>query len=82
MKPDLHNPYGYKICYKEKGSKELVTTFMVHSYKKAKYIKEMYAKLRPVYTYPNEKPLKKPTWFIIPITRKEVRDGIWRQCPF
>ena len=58
MKPDLHNPYGYKICYKEKGSKELVTTFIVHGYKKAKFIKEMYVKSTPVYTYLKEKKLK------------------------
>ena len=82
MKPDLHNPYGYKICYKEKGSKEPTLVFKVYSFRRAKSIKETFTKLTPVYTYPDEKPLKKITWMIIPITRKEVKDGIWRQCPF
>ena len=26
--------------------------------------------------------LNNPSWKIIPVTRKEVDDGIWRECPF
>ena len=74
MKPILDNPYGYKICYQEKGSKFLVEKFYTHSYRRAVAIKNMYLK------YPVSN--KKHTLFIIPIKKREVMKGIWRQVPF
>ena len=75
MKPRVDNPYGYKICYQERGSKELITKFMTHNYKLAVKYKLYYVRCKDI-------KLKKPTWCIIPITRKEVKAGIWRQVPF
>lgn len=76
MKPRVDNPYGYKICYIEKGSKAYVRKYMTHSYKTALKVKEYYLKDSRFFN------LKKPSWHIIPITRKEVLRGIWREIPF
>ena len=42
MKPNLHNPYGYKVCYRERRSKRIVRYFIVHSYKDAVSVKQGY----------------------------------------
>lgn len=74
MKPDLRNPYGYKICYTTKRLKSLyITRFKAHSYKRAMTIKGEYVS--------HNKRKKKRTWHIIPITKKEVNRGIWKS-PF
>ena len=75
MKPNINNPYGYKICYKEKYKKHYVKQFITHSYKQAVKIKKDYLKEDNLL-------LKKPVWHIIPITKSEIRDGIWREVPF
>lgn len=75
MKANLHNPYGYKICYTEGHSKRLVRRFKTHTYNQAKAVKISY------YQYPPSR-LYKPKWYIIPITIKEVKNGIWREAPF
>ena len=35
MKPNLHNPYGYKVCYKEKGCKNYIRRFITRTYREA-----------------------------------------------
>lgn len=76
--------YGYKVCYTEKGHKsELKRYFITYTYKQALKMKELYLR----YTHLRSREdynhiLNKPTWYILPITRKEVRQGIWRECPF
>ena len=75
MKPNIHNPYGYKICYKEKFSKYYVKQFITHSYKQAVNVKKDFID-------ENNPLLKNPVWHIIPITRAEVLKGIWREVPF
>ena len=40
MKPNLHNPYGYKVCYKEKGCKSYIRRFITRTYREAKKMKE------------------------------------------
>ena len=73
MKPDLHNPYGYKICYSEKGHKqEQITHFMTHSYRKALEVKLYYIR------YPNG---KTRTWYILPISKREAT-AVWNEKPF
>ncbi len=81
MKPDLHNPYGYKVCYRERRSKRIVRYFIVHSYKSAVSMKQLYIRYPPRERETNRQ-LNRPTWLILPITRKEVLRGIWRECPF
>ena len=75
MKPNTNNPYGYKICYKEKFSKYYVKQFMTYSYNQAVKVKKDFIK-------ENNPLLKNPIWHIIPITRAEVLKGIWREVPF
>jgi len=81
MKPILNNPYGYKICYREKGSPEYIERFLTYSYRQAVKVKQMYVKW-PNMACIGNMTIKKPTWYIIPITKKEVKAGIWRQVPF
>ena len=55
MKPDLHNPYGYKVCYREHRSKTIVRYFIVHGYKKAVDMKQFYSR------YPSARAGNEPT---------------------
>lgn len=75
MRPNINNPYGYKVCYKEKFHKYYVRQFKTRSYKQAVKVKQDYVK-------ENNPLLKKPVWHIMPITRAEVLKGIWREVPF
>ena len=81
MKPNLNNPYGYKVCYKEKGSKEYIRHFLTYTYQQAKQAKLYYIKY-PQHSREDEHPLKNPQWVIIPIKKSEVRAGIWHEVPF
>lgn len=81
MKPDRHNPYGYKVCYRERRSKRIVRYFIVRSYKDAVSMKQLYIRYPPR-ERETDRQLNKPIWLILPITRKEVLRGIWRECPF
>lgn len=81
MKPILDNPYGYKVCYKEKGCKEYIKHFMTYTYLQAKQAKNSYLRYPPR-AHEDDHELKKPEWVIIPIKRSEVRAGIWREDPF
>ena len=75
MKPILNNAYGYKICYTEKPFKnKYVTKYRVHSYKRAVLMKKSFVDHV-------DRKRKKRTWHVIPITRREVKRGIWK-CPF
>jgi len=81
MKPNIHNPYGYKICYQEKAKKELIKHFQTYTYRQARLVKDMFHRF-PQRSKIDQHKLKKPTWYIIPITKKEFRDGIWRSVPY
>ena len=81
MKPDLHNPYGYRVCYRERRSKTTDRYFIVRSYKNAVDMK-MFNIRNPPRERETNRQLNRPTWLILPITRKEVLRGIWRECPF
>lgn len=73
--------YGYKICYREAGSKEYVKHFMTYNFRQA--IRALtYYKLYPPRAREDDHKLNNPTWTIIPISRDEVRAGIWREVPF
>ena len=75
MKPNTNNPYGYKICYTKKPyKKQYVTKFLVHSFRRAMRIKREYVTTRP-------HKRNKRTWHILPITRAEVKRGVWKK-PF
>ena len=74
MKPILNNRYGYKICYTEKPLRNhYVTKFKVHSFRRAMKVKREYVARR--------KRKSKQIWHVVPITKAEVKRGIWNR-PF
>ena len=75
MKPNVRNPYGYQVCYKERSSRRYLRCFKTYTYRQAIQAKQYYLRYPP-------KGAKKPVWFVIPIRRSEVRAGIWREDPF
>lgn len=81
MQPNINNPYGYKVCYKEKHTKRYIRYFLTYTYKQAVRAKQGYVRF-PQLSREDNHILKKPVWHIIPITKFEVRDGIWREVPF
>ena len=72
---------GYKICYKEQNSNQYIRHFMTRNYKDALGMVAYYKRYPPTAREDNHK-LKKPKWRVIPITIKEIHDGIWREVPF
>ena len=75
--------YGYKICYTEKGSKRNIKTyFCARSYKQALKMKNLYLRYEQRDRDNCKRRLKRPMWYIVPITRREVLRGIWREAPF
>lgn len=72
---------GYKVCYKEQGSKEYIRHFLTRNYNDAIGMINFYKRYPPTARKDNHK-LKRPKWRIIPVTFKEIIDGIWREVPF
>ena len=54
---------------------------MTRNYKDALGMVAYYKRYPPTAREDNHK-LKKPKWRVIPITIKEIHDGIWREVPF
>ena len=72
---------GYKVCYKEQGSNQYIRHFLTRTYKDAISMIALYKRYPPRARKDNHK-LKKPKWRAIPVSFKEVQDGIWREVPF
>ena len=77
----MEKSYGYKVCYREENSKELIRHFKTRTYRKAADMKKHYLLYPPRSRIDNHK-LNNPKWYIIPINRQEVQRGIWREVPF
>ena len=75
------NPYGYKVGYRENGSRFFVRHFMTYTYKQALDWLSYYRKY-PQCERDTNRPLVKPFWEIKPITEKEYMAGIWHEIPF
>jgi hypothetical protein len=73
--------FGYKICYKERGSKKYIRYFMTYTYPQALKILYYFISYPPDERETGRK-LIQPEWRIIPVTKKEILAGIWRECPF
>lgn len=73
--------YGYKVCYREKGGKSYVRHFLTYTYKQAVHSLNYYIRYPPE-AREDGHVLKRPRWKIIPVSRREVKAGIWRECPF
>ena len=76
-----NNPYGYKIGYRENGSRNFIRYFMTYNYKMARMCLRHYRKTPPRERETNRL-LINPFWEIKPITRKEILAGIWDEIPF
>lgn len=50
MKPNPHNPYGYKVCYQEKGSSVYIRYFLTYTYKAAVSAMQGYIRYPPYRT--------------------------------
>ena len=80
MKPNLDNKFGYKVCENNKLDKSYIRLlFITRKYNTAKQVKEYHIKDK--YRLP-KKLYKRLYYSIIPITKLEVKKGIWKQCPF
>ena len=75
------NRYGYKIGYRENGSRNFIRYFMTYTYPQAKMCLRHYRKSPPRERETN-RPLINPFWEIKPITKKEILAGIWDEIPF
>lgn len=73
--------YGYKVCYKEANGKRYIRHFLTYTYKQAKAAMDGYIRYPPL-SREDGHVLVNPKWKIIPVTKTEVRQGIWRECPF
>ena len=75
------NPYGYKLCYKEEGTKDYVRYFKTYTYRQAVTARKGFVRFPPS-ARANGRKLQNPKWVIIPIKHSEIRAGIWREDPF
>ena len=76
-----NNPYGYKVGYRENGSRLFVKYFMTYTYHQALFSRRFYRKY-PQRTRETNRPIVDPFWEIKPITKKEYLAGIWDEIPF
>ena len=73
--------YGYKVCYKEQGSKTYVRYFLTYTLNQA--LKAMYGYIRyPPRERGTGRKLENPQWKIIPVNQKEFSNDIWNELPF
>lgn len=75
------NQYGYKVCYKEEHTQRYIRHFLTYTYKQAQRALAGYIRYPPRARDDNHV-LVNPKWKIIPVNKKEVKRGIWRECPF
>ena len=73
--------YGYKVCYREKGTPRYVRYFLTYTYRQALRRLRCYIRYPPT-SREGGHILRNPRWKIVPVSRREVRDGIWREAPF
>ena len=81
MSINRNNPYGYKVGYRENGSRLFIRYFKTYTYEQALFSLRHYREYQPNERETN-RPLINPVWSIKPITRKEYKKGIWDELPF
>ena len=79
---DKHNPYGYRIGYRENGSRFFEDYFLTYTYPDAIKVRQHYLTYPPLYSHDDEHLLIRPSWEIRPITLQQLLAGIWQQNPF
>ena len=81
MSMNRNNPYGYKVGYRENGSRLFIRYFKTYTYEQALFSLRHYRNY-PQHERETNRPLINPVWSIKPITRKEYKKGIWDELPF
>ena len=81
MRKRNNKDYGYKVCYKEENSRKYVRYFLTYTYKQAQTALLGYIRYPPK-AREDDHILVNPIWKIIPVKKREVKQGIWRECPF
>ena len=76
-----NNPFGYKVGYRENGSRLFIQHFMTYTYRQALFSRRFYRKYQQR-TRETNRPIIDPFWEIKPITKKEYLAGIWDEIPF
>jgi hypothetical protein len=72
---------GFKVCYRERGAAHYVRHFLTYTLKQALDMLDYYM-CRPPTARDDGHILNKPKWKVIPVSRKEIKAGIWREPPF
>ena len=75
------NKYGYKLCYKNEGSKKLHIYVITNTFSLAEFEMKMCIKY-PEQIKQSNKTIRGPTWLIIPIKNKREYKKLWKDCPF
>ena len=73
MKPNEHDPRGYKVVYFDERYEGYVTCFNSYRYKQAKLYKDMR-------TANEQRWGKRPRYYILPMRKKDRE--IWKKTPF
>lgn len=75
-----NNPYGYKVGYRENGSRSFIRTFVAYTYKQACSMLHYYRRYSK--EPKSNRLIVNPFWTIEPITKKEILAGIMDEIPF
>lgn len=73
-------PYGYKVGYRENGSRHFIRYIVTNTYDLAAWHVEIYKKTT-VYARKDNHKIINPIWEIIPLKHIESI-LVWRDCPF
>ena len=77
---NVQNPYGYKVGYRENGSRRFIRHLVTNTYDLAAWHVEIYKK-SIVRARKDNHILNNPIWEIIPLKRMESI-LVWWGCPF
>lgn len=75
-----NNPYGYKVGYRENGSRRFIRHLITNTYDLANWEMERYKKMK-VRSRKDNHIIFNPIWEVVPLRRLESLI-VWRDCPF
>ena len=81
MKKNTHCKYGYRLSYSKPPQKEIIDRFLIKTHREALQYKAWFLRDPEAGTLERPAP-KRVQWHIIPIKRREVKQGIWRSVPW
>ncbi len=77
----MENKYGYKVCYHEFGRLKLKIHLVTNSLRLAIWEVQYYENHKQQDRKTN-KPIRDPTWFILPVKNYFEYKRLWKGCPF